>query len=334
VLLGTFGPLPGDAGFDAMGRMLEGSGRKPANVLGMLRAMVHASVLGTDTRRWDRGHVDLGLQRVTPDPVRRRALPLREWLGALLAGNPEPGPVGHGFTHRNVQDGTAWWSRPHGDHVQLVGLDTCNHTTGSEGAVCDQQLRWLEAELQRHSTRWLDERGRPCTGPGPDRLCVLFSHHSSWTLTNRAEDRLFPGPRHLGPEVVELLLRYPNVVLWVNGHTHEHTVVPHRGAAPGTGFWEVNTASCIDFGQQARTVELVDNGDGTLSTFCTVLDHAAPPSVRVTPGGHYSPRELASLSRELSANDARWFDPFDLLGHEEDRNVELLARAPFPLTGP
>jgi hypothetical protein len=46
----------------------------------------------------------------------------------------------------------------------------------------------------------------------------------------------------------------------------------------------------------------------------------------------WTPDRLASLSRELAANDDRWFDPLDLLGLPEDRNVELLVSAPFRLT--
>ena len=86
--------------------------------------------------------------------------------------------------------------------------------------------------------------------------------------------------RILGPQVAQLLLRFPNVVLWVNGHTHRNTVVPYARAAgmPGGGFWEVNTAAHIDWPQQARIVEIVDNDNGTLSIFGTIIDHAAPVS--------------------------------------------------------
>ena len=68
------------------------------------------------------------------------------------------------------------------------------------------------------------------------------------------------------------------VVGWLNGHTHLNQILAHRRA--GGGFWEITTASCIDFPQQQQVVELVDNRDGTLSIFTTVLDHASP----VTPG--------------------------------------------------
>ena len=63
----------------------------------------------------------------------------------------------------------------------------------------------------------------------------------------------------------------------------------------------------------------------------TVLDHAAPPLVPYhSPEGWTSAR-LASVSRELAVNDDRWFAPLSLLGQPEDRNVELVLRAPFPM---
>jgi hypothetical protein len=128
-------------------------------------------------------------------------------------------------------------------------------------------------------------------------------------------------------------------VLWVNGHTHVNSVTPHRraaGAAVPGGFWEVNTASHVDFPQQARIVELADNRDGTISIFGTIVDSAAPLAV---PGSLDSPQALAALSRELAAND--WQErpaapgaagqPDGRRGKVEDRNVELLVRAPFKL---
>ena len=93
----------------------------------------------------------------------------------------------------------------------------------------------------------------------------------------------------------------------------------------------MNTASTIDFGQQARTIEVFDNGDGSVSFLVTVLDHAAPPLVPYRSDEGWTSQRLASVSRELAANDDRWFRPMDLLGRREDRNVELIVRAPFTL---
>ena len=78
-------------------------------------------------------------------------------------------------------------------------------------------------------------------------------------------------------------------------------------------------------------MELVDNRDGTLSIFGTIIDHVAPTSYGKHPK---SPLELASLSRELAANDWQERDkPEDgqdgRRGRLEDRNVELLVPTPF-----
>ena len=96
------------------------------------------------------------------------------------------------------------------------------------------------------------------------------------------------------------MARYPNVVLWMNGHRHRHKVVPHPGKSAENGFWEITTASLIDFPQQSRVVELVDNNDGSLSVFATLLDHSSPESVLHE--GPQTPSSLAALSLELAMN--------------------------------
>ena len=73
---------------------------------------------------------------------------------------------------------------------------------------------------------------------------------------------------------------------------------------------------------------MVDNRDGTLSLFTTVLDHDAPVQTSVH---DLSQRGLAAWSRELSAND--WAaTPAMLMGSVLDRNTELLMPAPFDLS--
>ena len=162
---------------------------------------------------------------------------------------------------------------------------------------------------------------------------MLFSHHALHTMTNPIPAADDPGPRVLQADVLALLLRFPNLVLWVNGHTHVNEVIPHpqgKGAKLGGGFWEVNTASHIDWPQHARLVEIADNRDGTLSIFGTVIDSAAPLSY----GGKLdSSLHLAALSRELSVNDPQERES-TRRGHRHDRNVELLVAAPFTVISP
>ncbi len=238
-------------------------------------------------------------------------------------------PHGHGYSAWNLRTGNAYYAFDHGP-VRCVVLDTVNPFGGADGSIDTDQLAWLTAELTAGSRRYLDTGGNVVSGGRHDKLFVLFSHHTIETMSNAAG-----VGRVLGPAVRDLLLRFPNVVAWVNGHTHRNTVVPF-GRAPGAaipgGFWELNTAAHIDWPQQSRVVELVDNGNGTLSVFGTLLDHAAPRHYGSTPR---DPLALASVSRELGANDWQNAAPTATedgrRGAVEDRNVELLVPAPFAL---
>jgi hypothetical protein len=117
------------------------------------------------------------------------------------------------------------------------------------------------------------------------------------------------------------------VVAWVDGHTHVNQVWAHRRDpqdAGAGGFWEINTASHVDWPQQSRLLEIADNRDGTLSIFATMVDHAGPAAYGGRLGG---PVPLAGLARELAANDWQERDT-DRRGAREARNVELLVAAP------
>lgn len=252
---------------------------------------------------------------VTPD-WNRRMLSRREVVAEHFTTSASL--RGHGFTAANLLEGTAYYGFDQGVVRGLV-LDTVNPNGYSEGSLDKKQFAWLEAQLKAGSSRYHAADGTVVKHSVKDRLFVLFSHHPIGSLENP-----LGGDRVLGDEVRALLLRYPNVILWVNGHTHRNQVIPHAREGSG-GFWEVNTAAHIDFPQQSRIVELADNGDGTLSIFATILDSAGPASY----GGRLTdPVRLASLSRELAGND--WQDrDSDRRGETADRNVELLVPAPF-----
>ncbi len=77
-------------------------------------------------------------------------------------------------------------------------------------------------------------------------------------------------------------------------------------------------------------VELVDNGDGTPSLVCTMVDHDTParPPAAGDPAAR-EPAALASLHRELAANVPWAGLGSPLAGTPADRNVELVVRSPF-----
>lgn len=271
------------------------------------------------------------VKTVTPDDDRHilsRAETVKEYF------HTTSGPRGHGFTARNLTDGTAYYTFDRGP-VTFITLDTVNPNGYADGSMDRRQVDWLEAQLETRHSRHLDSSGHVVRTRHADRLIVLFSHHTVETMTNpfvEGADTQGP-PRVLGDEVEALLLRYPNVVLWVNGHTHVNQVIAHKrgkGSPFPGGFWELNTASHVDWPEQARLVEIVDNRDGTASVFGTIIDSAAP----LASGGRIdTPLHLAALSRELAAND--WQERGGVSravdgrrGSRADRNVELVVAAP------
>jgi hypothetical protein len=155
---------------------------------------------------------------------------------------------------------------------------------------------------------------------------VLFSHHPLETLIN---DTRPPGAdrRVLVDELREVLLAYSCVVAWLNGHTHVHAVSAITDGS-GAGFWQITTASHIDWPQQARIVEFLSVGS-SLVIACTVTDSAAAAGY----AGGSEPAELAALARELAAND---WQVRDLIspdggagaGTAADRNVVLVIDWP------
>ena len=254
-----------------------------------------------------------GIKTVTPDPA-RRLLERTDFMQAHLDSPAVPGPVGHGWTQANVDTGQTWWTADLTPYLRVFGLDTCNMAAGADGAVPEDQFTWLEGQLAQ------------CQAEG--RLAMVCSHHNSYTLENDAKP-VWGGQRLIhAEEFIAMLLRYPVLVAWLNGHTHINTLTPHLRESGTGGFWEITTASCVDFPQQQQLVEFVDNRDGTMSLFVTALDHAAPPTW--TPGD-LSQTGLASLSRELSANSWLAIPPLRA-GSPLDRNVELLLPAPFDLS--
>ena len=281
-----------------------------------------------------------GIHPVTADPENRRVIPLPEWVREHLSSPARPGPVGHGFDVPGSEGVETCWVRDVSPGVRVVGLDTTNHHAGPNGCLTGPRFRWLEERLAEVSSRYYDVAGGLVTAQRPDRLVVVASHHPSWAMHNLQPDPVRPQRMHSGEEVRDLLLRFPNVVVWVNGHVHEHRVRPFRSPyGPGAGFWEVNTASCIDFPQQSRLLDVVDNRDGTVSIFTIALDHkGAPetPGLVVAPGGFtrmaepFGSANTVSVSRELAA--IRWFDVrWGRRGKREDRNCELVVKAPFDL---
>ncbi len=263
--------------------------------------------------------------QVTADPG-RRAITRREFVEAHF--RPGARPFGHGFTEQNRHDGTAYYVHDT-PAARFIALDTNCATGGAAGAIDQQQARWLEARLAEAHAAYHGPDGSEIRTGHDDRLVVLFSHHGVDTIISAGRTAARPagGPLLGSGELLAQLHRFPNVVLWLNGHTHTNAVRARRDPGhPGRGFWEVTTCAIVDWPSQARLIEFIDSG-GYLSIVCTMVDHDSP----VTPRSLQTVDDLASLHRELAANVPYGGATSALSGAAADRNVELRVPPPFPL---
>jgi 3',5'-cyclic AMP phosphodiesterase CpdA len=187
-------------------------------------------------------------------------------------------------------------------------LDTVNPHGGWQGSLDREQFAWLETQLA-------DARRQGVRG------CMLFSHHPLDGLTNRwGADA---GERVGADEVSRLVGEAGNVIAWVNGHDHVNRVLARPSAGGSGTWWEITTASHIDWPQQSRIVEIAADEAGGLFIACTSLDHLGLIDPRL--GALEDPLTLAGWSRELSAN--LWQPVADAEGGLADRNVILALTA-------
>ncbi|GAA1908260.1 TIGR03767 family metallophosphoesterase [Williamsia serinedens] len=248
------------------------------------------------------------IRKVTPDARRAPFTPRQYMAEHFRPRYTGPGPVGHGFAADAPQSGVTYYSFEIAPGVVGLSMDTTNHAGFTDGSIGQGQLDWMQRLITTNR----------------DTLFVAFSHHTSDTMELPIPDPERPlEPRRTGKQLVDFFHRFPNVVAWVNGHTHENRITPHVGPTPAQSFWEINTASHIDFPQNARILEVCDNKDGTLSLFCTLIESAAPYSVDYA---DHSITGLASMYREFSYNDIGY--EAKRLGGAADHNVELLLVNP------
>jgi 3',5'-cyclic AMP phosphodiesterase CpdA len=215
----------------------------------------------------------------------RRAIDLDEWISAHSSAGARgwamAAPTGRADT---VVDLGA---------VRVVVLDT-NHPLGDyQGSIGLGQIAWLDEQLT-HADR-------------DGRLVVLASHHGVDSLVNERGD---DPERVLAAPLLDTVHRHPCVVLWLTGHRHIHRITPRPGAAGG--FWEITTASIIDWPSERRRIELRRHDRG-IEIVSTLHAHRAHPD------------SLAWWHRELARRFGGSQVRHAMAGSELDRDVRLFV---------
>lgn len=267
-------------------------------------------------------------------------------------------PAGHGYVQGSNLSYYAMPSGPN-DLFQFIALDTTNSIDfGPDGWIDNAQFDWLTTQLKANSAHFRgdDSNHTLYANPnGSDKLIVLYMHHTLNSMgkvsSHYVADSTYTGHYVVdgksGSQLQDLLLKYPNVIMVVDGHTHANNIWPHSATWPDggrNGFWEINSSSGIDWPVQSRLIEVAEGG-GALSIFTTMLDADAPLSYRTSGEGLGTTKQLASLGRELIANDPDETGftngPASPLGVDTRRgvdpnvrNTQLVLPTPFTLPYP
>lgn len=254
------------------------------------------------------------LSTIVPRDDRRKPLRKSEYIQEHFRTTGTP--VGHSFKAQNLATGQGYYSFKPKPGLRFVVLDSVAENGGSDGNIDDTQFRWIHRELEAA------EANR--------ELVMVFAHHSLETMSMPPVSPFPPGdqggdpspdvhygeapfgervptPCALSDPAAEptpdetlhcLFLRHPSVISFVVGHEHDNRIRPvERREVAGRvagGFWQIVTASHIDWPQQSRVLDLVDNHDGNLSIIGTIVDHAASPE----PGGAPAPKDGDGQARE------------------------------------
>jgi 3',5'-cyclic AMP phosphodiesterase CpdA len=172
---------------------------------------------------------------------------------------------------------------PVGERLLVVVLDVVRRDAGSGGLAAPATLAFLR--------RALDEAG--------DRAVLVAVHQ--------------PLDQTVGGAAIrDVLDADPRVVAVLAGHTHRNAIAPRRTRAGG--YWEITTASVVDWPQQWRTLRLAQTRGGGLAIETWMNDHTGRPN---------DEGSLAGLARDLAFLDPQGGRPAHAAGPPSARNVRL-----------
>ncbi len=201
---------------------------------------------------------------IIPD-TDRAFIGILEWLEYFFG--TETIPDGHGFTAENLKNGTASYVVDDvvpGMPIVLIVLNTVAES-GSDGVFDDARREWLITKLDQAE---LD-----------NKMVIVSSHHTAANMEGVQKDQL-----------VAVLNSYPHVALHIGGHSHKNRIRPHpapEGLPPEHGYWEIESSGTMDWPQQTRLLEFVDNRDGTGAIYSTMIDFQIPSDMQMLEGGRF-----------------------------------------------
>jgi hypothetical protein len=163
----------------------------------------------------------------------RRSLSISAWMNEFF--NTTSQPVGHGFTRQMAAQGFACYHfYPKADMpIKVIVLDDTDKTGGAFGALDTKRYNWLVKEL--------------ATGQANDELMIICAHipiHPYAQKPPIVDDTVTPpviepfdyltiwnenssiSENITEQQLLDTLLSYPNLIMWIAGHVHRNTITP------------------------------------------------------------------------------------------------------------
>jgi hypothetical protein len=140
----------------------------------------------------------------------------------------------------------------------FIGLDSeelPDHVGGTRGRIEHDQLTWLKSVLdcvQRHH---------------PRDLVFVLAHQPLGEIDVEPKDASPHDPYVLA----SLLESHPNIVAFLYGHHHQNQICGDPRPGTCAHFWEVETASLIEFPQEGRLMRIKQIGDNLAFLELTML---------------------------------------------------------------
>ena len=285
----------------------------------------------------------------------RRALtPCDSAAGSSSTAVTTGTPVGHGFEPFTV-DGQTGVGRPPGGASPTTTATTPSRPGQACASSCSTRSPTSAASivlLEGLGRRQRSSSGSTSSCDSGRQYVLVFSHHTLETTDQpstdarpRAADPL-RGSRAGLAAGQSSRSRSSSAATRTSSRTWTATSTRTRSSSarargPGgrgppqpSSFWEVTTAAHIDWPQQSRTIELVENEDETISLVLTILDHdgAAEPGRSTVGGGRLGAsgesvlrlgldRARDRLQRSTRAAAARAGDPRGPQRDHQDRQA-------------
>jgi hypothetical protein len=207
---------------------------------------------------------------------------MKDWMTEFF--NTSSSPSGHGFTQSNIDKDLSSYSFEPKSNIPLK-IIMLDNTQSEQSEQLDPSLAaYGNGSLDLARYNWLLNELEE--GQSEGKLMIIAAHVP---IGVEPYDSGNPGSHSVtgcwGPDsdindstqLIPMLLKYPNLILWLAGHQHNNQVTPFVSPHPDEpelGFWEVQTASLRDFPQQFRTIDIVRNTDNTISIIITNVDPA------------------------------------------------------------